>query len=319
MISLHSLRCFMITAEERNFTRAAKRLYISQQALSHHITKLEDYFGAKLFDRSIPVTLTESGQTLYKYAKNIFDSMGDCTREINDIKDFKQGELTIAIPVTRGSLMLPPLLSRFHQMFPQVRLNLVEGDTGMLLETLLNSTSDLCIGYVPEKADNLSVTPLYDEKFAVLVPNKYLGKVKFDKKYDRNSPMPIELFADLPFITQALGTRNGEVFQALCRNAGIEPEIILSTQNLITLASLSMEGLGACVIPLSFIMRKATVSKNTILFNPSALKSTSAYLIDTQQIRNISLIGIYRRKDRALTRAAEEFIKLSKEMFGEEI
>lgn len=317
MFSLLSLRCFIVTVEERNFTRAAKRLYISQQALSHHISRLEDHFGVKLFDRTPPVSLTDAGNSLYKYAKFIFDSLGDCTKEINDIKDFHQGELSIAIPVTRGSLMLPPLLGSFHQQFPQIHITLEEGDTDLLLESILNATVDLCIGYVPKNTEKLAVTPLYHEKFAVLVPKQLQSKVKISKTSSQTKVFPIECFSDLPFITQALDTKNGMVFQELCSGANITPNILLSTQNLITLILLGMEGLGACVIPLSFLIHKPAASKNALLFNPDTMNSMSVYLLDTNNIASETLIGIYRRKDRSLTRAAKEFISFSQNLFGE--
>ena len=65
MFSLTSLRCFLAAAEELNFTRAAKRIFISQQALSSHISKLEDYYQVKLFDRGssgVSMTLTDAGR-----------------------------------------------------------------------------------------------------------------------------------------------------------------------------------------------------------------------------------------------------------------
>ena len=126
MFSLSGLHCFSVAAEELNFTRAAKRLFISQQALSNHIAKLEDYYGVKLFDRGVPLTLTDAGRALQRCARDIFNSVDGYAREVQDIKNFRQGELTIAIPVTRGTIMLPPLLSAFHQMFPQITLHLVE-------------------------------------------------------------------------------------------------------------------------------------------------------------------------------------------------
>ena len=111
MFSLTSLKCFAAAAEELNFTRAAKRLFISQQALSSHISKLEEYYGVRLFDRGIPMTLTDAGRALQKHAREILSSVDDYAREVQDIKNFRQGELTVGIPVTRGTIMLPPLLS----------------------------------------------------------------------------------------------------------------------------------------------------------------------------------------------------------------
>ena len=73
------------------------------------------------------MTLTDAGRALQKHAREILSSVDDYAREVQDIKNFRQGELTVGIPVTRGTIMLPPLLSAFHQLFPQIRLHLVEG------------------------------------------------------------------------------------------------------------------------------------------------------------------------------------------------
>ena len=119
--------------------------------LSSHISKLEEYYGVRLFDRGIPMTLTDAGRALQKHAREILSSVDDYAREVQDIKNFRQGELTVGIPVTRGTIMLPPLLSAFHQLFPQIRLHLVEGTvSGNIADALYDGTADLCIGYQPK-------------------------------------------------------------------------------------------------------------------------------------------------------------------------
>ena len=244
MFSLTSLKCFAAAAEELNFTRAAKRLFISQQALSSHISKLEEYYGVRLFDRGIPMTLTDAGRALQKHAREILSSVDDYAREVQDIKNFRQGELTVGIPVTRGTIMLPPLLSAFHQLFPQIRLHLVEGTvSGNIADALYDGTADLCIGYQPENTEELAVTPLFEEKFVVLVPDRLMKEHHLDRKLGEGA-LSKDRFAELPFVVQHPETMNGRVFQTLCRNAGIEPEVVVSTQNLITEASLCMEGMG---------------------------------------------------------------------------
>ena len=234
MLSLTSLRCFVAAAEERNFTRAASRLFISQQALSNHISKLEAYYGVRLFDRGTPLTLTDAGRALQRRAAEILSSVDDCAREVQDIKNFRQGELTIGIPVTRGTIMLPPLLSAFHQMFPQIQLHLAECSfSENITDVLYDGTADLCIGYEPEDTKALAVIPLFEEKFVLLAPNQLL-KEHYPGRRLPEGPLSIACFADLPFVAQKAETMNGQVFQTLCRGAGIAPDIVVSTQNLIT-------------------------------------------------------------------------------------
>lgn len=98
---------------------AAKRLFISQQALSSHISKLEEYYGVRLFDRGIPMTLTDAGRALQKHAREILSSVDDYAREVQDIKNFRQGELTVGIPVTRGTIMRRPACPPFISSSPR--------------------------------------------------------------------------------------------------------------------------------------------------------------------------------------------------------
>lgn len=113
-----NLKYFIVTAEEMNFTKAAKRLFISQQSLSNHIAKLEDYFGVQLFDRNTPLTLTDAGESLLKSARKILNVKQEAELELQDIRDFRSAVLTIGVPNTRGSVILPPLLMKFGRDFP---------------------------------------------------------------------------------------------------------------------------------------------------------------------------------------------------------
>lgn len=322
MFSLTSLRCFSVAAEELNFTRAAKRLFISQQALSNHISKLEDYYGVKLFDRGSPLTLTDAGRALQRYARDIFNSVEDYAREVQDIKNFRQGELTVSIPVTRGTIMLPPLLSAFHQMFPQIQLHLLEAvGSSNIAKTLYDGSADLYIGYQPENTDDLVVTPLFEEKFVILVPNRLLKEYFPGSSRDllRNGPLSIGLFSRLPFVVQNPDTMNGNVFRELCRKAGMEPRIVLSTQNLITLVSLCIEGLGACVLPYTFLSPSQRLSGrgSTPLFSQEGLNRLSIFEVDSSCIRQTFQISVCRLRNKILTRAGREFILLAKEIYGD--
>lgn len=67
------LQVFLITAQEMNFTKAASRLFITQQSLSHRIAKLEKEYDTPLFERSQPLTLTPAGKCLSHHAKLILE------------------------------------------------------------------------------------------------------------------------------------------------------------------------------------------------------------------------------------------------------
>jgi len=320
VFNLTSLRYFLIAAEEMSFTKAAKRLFISQQALSGHIVRLEEYYGVKLFNRGASLSLTDAGRALQRHAKDIFDSVSDCEKEVQDIKNFRQGELTIGVPVTRGTIMLPPLISAFHQLFPQIKINLLEAvGSSNIINMLYDGSVDLYIGYQPDDISKLAVVPLFEEKFVIMVPNRLLKQYfpKHSQETLGNGPLPIDLFSEIPFVVQDKKTMNGQVFEELCNNAGITPNIVLSTQNLITLASLAIEGVGACVLPYTFLSPAQRLSGhgNTPLFSEEGLARLSVFELynSTQQTFQIS---VFRLRNKVLTRAGKEFILLAQEIFG---
>ncbi len=320
MFSITSLKCFAVAAEELNFTRAAKRLYITQQALSNHIAKLEQYFGIKLFDRGNPLTLTEAGRALQTHAQKILSSVDDYAREVQDIKDFHQGELTIGIPVTRGTIMLPPLLSDFHRMFSQIKLTLVEGtSSGNITDALYDGTADLCICYQPSNTRGLIVTPLYEESFVLVVPNQLLHQTypQYEQDCAAHEAHFLREFARLPFVAQSPDTKNGQTFQELCAAEEIEPNVVVVTQNLITELSLCLEGLGACVLPGTFIapLQEQMGRRLFSLFSEKQIEQLSFFLL--KGLPNKPMISVCRLKDKSISRAGREFIQLAQRMYGQ--
>ena len=79
-----NLYYFNITAEELSFTKAAKRLFITQQSLSNHISRLENEFGVTLFNRTQPMTLTEAGQSLYQSIRSLLYQKQQIEKNMQD-------------------------------------------------------------------------------------------------------------------------------------------------------------------------------------------------------------------------------------------
>ena len=115
-----------MAAEELNFTRAARKLYISQQSLSNHISNLEKEFDVILFNRTSPLTLTYAGRAL-RPGQGSFWICDETYKEISDIKDFSTGQLSIGVSHTRGRVILPEILPTYQSQFPGIELHLAEG------------------------------------------------------------------------------------------------------------------------------------------------------------------------------------------------
>lgn len=115
-----SLYYFVVTAEEMNFTRAANKIYITQQSLSNQIKKLEEQYGVLLFERRPALRLTVAGERLLNYARH---AIQDEERLFNDLKrESAQGQvrMTVGIPAARCKSFLPDIFHNYREQHPEV-------------------------------------------------------------------------------------------------------------------------------------------------------------------------------------------------------
>src|SRR5690242_9690611 len=136
-MNLHLLRLFATVAEQGSFSRAASLLYISQPAISKGVQELERQLGTTLLDRSgRGVALTEAGETLLPHAQHLFAVERAAETALEQLEGLERGQLAIGASSTIGIYLLPPLLGRFRQRYPGIRLFLDIGNTQQIGERL---------------------------------------------------------------------------------------------------------------------------------------------------------------------------------------
>lgn len=147
--NLSGYKIFYEVATSGNISKAAKKLYISQPAISKSIVKLEDSLETKLFKRnSRGVTLTEEGEVLYKYVRDAFESINSAETELKRMKDFNIGHLQIGVSTTLCRYVLLPYLQKFLEQFPNIRISIDTQSSSQTLNLLEQRKVD--IGLVAE-------------------------------------------------------------------------------------------------------------------------------------------------------------------------
>lgn len=255
-MNLLNLEYFLVAAEEMNFTRAAKRLYIAQQSLSNHIARLEEHFGQELFDRTPPMTLTPAGLCLLRYARQFRLSMEELEREMQDIKDFKSSELTLGVTQARGAIYLPILLPKFKETYPNLKVNLLEASSEELERALHAGKIDLIIGFPPQDLLGVTTQDLWEEKYVIIVPERILERYVPQKlALLRRVPEQATLkdFEACPFLSIQKELRVGSIFHHCCALADMMPNVILESHNINIVLGLCIEGMGALVCPKVFL------------------------------------------------------------------
>ena len=140
------LECFVVCAEELNFSHAAKKLHISQQALSSSIQKLEKEYQVQLFERKPRVRLTEAGRQLLIRSKYILSAEEELRTTLSGLSDSASGSITIGSSVLRARMFMPSLWPSYHSQYPKVHISLKTSNSSLMTDELLDGDIDLYIG-----------------------------------------------------------------------------------------------------------------------------------------------------------------------------
>ena len=145
-MNLKSIEYFLIAAEEMNITKAAERLYISQQALSGHIQRIETEYGITLFERRPVFRLTREGQEMVQYGRRILDAEARMKASFSDISHNCKATITVGMSRLRSSTFFPAIWKLYHTNHPNISIVLVDGNSNTLNDMLLSNKLDIYIG-----------------------------------------------------------------------------------------------------------------------------------------------------------------------------
>lgn len=311
MINFLNLEYFLAAAEELNITRAAKRLYISQQSLSSHISNLEKEFDIQLFHRTTPLTLTYAGKALKQRAKQLLELKDEAYRELADIKDFNTGQISIGVSHTRGRFLLPAILPAYREEFPSIELHLVEGNSSELTTALIRGDIDLLIDLLPFKVDNVETVAICQEEILLVVPDQILDRFfpscRDEIKETLKNQADLQILKDCPYLLINKGNRVRAIADELFEDAQLTPDIVLETENIETVLALAAKGLGITFYPRMFMA-------DTCLFVDITKQKNGLNLYPLPASRTHGVLAFGYHKGRYLSRATREFIRIARDM-----
>ncbi len=162
--SLKQLRYLQAIAQQLNFTRAAESCCVSQSALSTGLRELESTLGTQLVEHDRQtVLMTPLGLELANRARDILGATQDLVEQATKAQEPMSGPLRLGVIPTIAPFLLPPVLNRLHQHYPQLRLALREDLTANLLLRLADGQLDFALIALPYETENLRIEPLFDD------------------------------------------------------------------------------------------------------------------------------------------------------------
>ncbi len=303
--------------KERSFTKAAQNLYISQPSLSARIKKIEETIGEPLFDRSTtPLQLTEVGKVYIEAAEEITQIEQRVENYINDLAGLKTGNLAVGASTLFAAYVVPSLITQFNQKFPDVHIQLIEGNTAELEEMLGSNALDFVIDNYHYDSILYNKELYCEENILLAVPKHFSVNEKLkeyqlsyenikSKKYlsQKYPAVPLERFAELPFIMLTQGNDTRTRGDRLCREVGFRPNIVLEFNQQSTAYMASSTQLGATFIS-DILVSQLPTFENLVY-----------YKLDGEEAKR--KVFFYYKTHKYKTRVMEEFVRMMHEQIWE--
>ncbi len=168
---------FLTVVEEQSISKAAQKLFITQQSLSEQMQKLEKTYGARLFLRKPKFRLTLEGEALLSTLQRIHVLESGLDARLLEMKNMRVGRLNVGIHATRASVILPEVIPRFRAEYPNVALNFYNHETIDLEQMLLRGDLDLFFGINAHPLPEFQMMRIASEKTYIVASASYLERV----------------------------------------------------------------------------------------------------------------------------------------------
>ncbi|MDA8347947.1 MAG: LysR family transcriptional regulator, partial [Pseudomonadota bacterium] len=215
-MNLHHLAIFATVAATGSLTASARKLHVSQPALSRELKAFEQRLGVTLFERHAKgMRLTQAGEVLNRYAVRLFELERTAEAAMQEIAGALRGRLTLGASNTIGTYVLPPLLATFRRQRPHVEISLFVGNT----EQVSQGVDDMrfMLGFIegPLHLQGLRSTVFqHDEIMPVAAPDHPL--------FARNALQPEDLSGE-PLLMREHGSGTRELIAAALQRQNITP------------------------------------------------------------------------------------------------
>ncbi|MFA9456440.1 LysR family transcriptional regulator [Halalkalibacter sp. AB-rgal2] len=287
-MQLDLYRVFYITAMEKNFSKAAKKLYITQPSVSHAIKQLEESLEIQLFVRtSKGVTMTHEGETLFRYISPAFGLINNAEQKITELKNLKSGHVSIGGSDSTCKHFLLPHIQTFQDLFPEIQIKLQHGSTPQIVEKLVNGLIDIGVIHLPIGKYPIKVTDYINISSTFIVGKKYQELA--------NKPVLLEEMLNYPIISFSETSSSRKFLNQLFLRKGlvVKPDIeVGSVELLIECAKI---GMGIAFVTKDLVLKE--------LYEGELLEVCLNEKIEKRKM------GLITRKEVPLSVAANQLLK----------
>ncbi len=236
-VSLKQLRYFVAIAECGKVAEAAKKLFVSQPALSAALAQLEDTWQTQLFIRhkAQGVSLTSSGESLLSHSRQLLQQANTLNDYARGLSQQVSGEIHIGCFSTLGPIFIPQLLQLTQTHYPDIQIRVVEDDLANLEELVLKGQLEMALGYDIDHDARIAIEPLASSPPYVLLPDGHPLAEQDSLTLSQLTNEPMVLL-DLP--------HSKAYFLAQFERANCKPKIAYRSKSFEMVRSMVAAGLG---------------------------------------------------------------------------
>lgn len=285
-MDIRIMKYFQAIVDEGSISNASRQLNIAQPALSRQMKILEDELGVQLFERgSRRIKMTETGQLLRERTEQILNLVEGTVKEVSEFNSGAAGTISIGTVTTSGAILLPELVNQFRHLYPNVTLQVWEGDVYRILELLDKGIIEVGIIRAPFDSDIYNSIIMPDEPLVIAMKkDAALGEAQ--------TTIRLNELANQPLIVPI---RWKSLFTSWCAAAGFKPNIVCLCNGIIMNILWAKKGIGLALVPKS---TEGLVTDSTIIY-----KTIIEPTLSTQT-------AIVWSKNRRLSAASKHFLDL---------
>lgn len=273
-MNLSQLPYILAVASCGTLSSAAKKLNISQQALSKYLDNLEKELGIDLFFRYKKKFLpTDAGKAYLKAAQEILDIQTRCLNSINCLGKQSSPTLSIGVSLHRGSAFISKIYPMFKQKYPLIHLKILNGYSDTLFQMIQTDIITLAsTTYCKNNFNGLSTIPIHSEEIVLALPAFHKRVLHPPQTAFSELPFAeLSEFKESLFIFPEKDTVLYQIISPLFENAGFQPTVAFSTPNIELINSLVALGSGIGLVPAYYARPNDTIAYYR-LYNPAHMQ-----------------------------------------------
>jgi len=241
-LKISQLRALVAVAQHQNFSQAALELNVSQSGISHAIASLEEELGVQLLHRGrYGAHLTPVGEQIVQHAANVLTHLSDIVSAAQHAKGLDGGRVRVATFRSLATHLLPEILVKFRQQFPNIKVTITEFEEWTELEQALQQgNADISLSDLLNPNDFDSFELLRDEYVVLLPPNTVI--------HQETKTLTWEQLAQFPLILPNSQSCSRYI-EPYVQQEKVPLEVAYRIRGDSTMISLVKQGLGAAILP----------------------------------------------------------------------